>query len=135
MEVCRDQNLRSYNRGSEVQLVQQPLLNLQASTSTACTTSLEQHSVFRQVSPAWHNCQEHPLVLGIASSVSSYLSIHEDQSPPQPQQLNFSIHKERTPPDLQMSSTSKEAPSYTGNIKPVRKMTRDTFEASLSGER
>ncbi|XP_018531632.1 homeodomain-interacting protein kinase 1 [Lates calcarifer] len=25
MEVCRDQNLRSYNRGSEVQLVQQPL--------------------------------------------------------------------------------------------------------------
>ncbi|XP_018531633.1 uncharacterized protein LOC108883198 [Lates calcarifer] len=34
-----------------------------------------------------------------------------------------------------MSSTSKEAPSYTGNIKPVRKMTRDTFEASLSGER
>ncbi|XP_071326689.1 homeodomain-interacting protein kinase 2-like [Trachinotus anak] len=131
MEVCRDQS-PSTSRNSEVQSVQQPWLSPQASTSTA---SLDQHNVSHQVVPAWHSHQEHPLILGITSAITSYLSIHEEQSLQQPLQPSFSTHNERTSPELQLPIACEFAPSCTGNIKPVRKMKRDAFEVPQSSER
>ncbi|XP_044065504.1 homeodomain-interacting protein kinase 1-like isoform X2 [Siniperca chuatsi] len=115
MEVCQDQSLSSDNRDQ------------QASTSTTRSASLDQHNVSRQVPPAWHSRQEHPLVLGIASAVSSCLSIHEDQRSSEPQQLSFSIHEEGTRPERQLPITSEQAQSSKAITKPQGKRTRATF--------
>ncbi|XP_059195866.1 homeodomain-interacting protein kinase 3-like [Centropristis striata] len=150
MGVCRDQTLSSDNWD------QQP----QASTSTA---SLDKYNIPGQVTPAWHTRPEHPLVLGIASDVSSSLSIHEDQglemAPPESKSLKTDLieaqagkintfHPCRSPNSyspkrkvmkMSLVNDSKETPiealASEAETKPCRKRTRATFEASHSGSR
>lgn len=128
MEVCQDQRPISDTR--DAQPVRQPWLSPQASTSTA---GQSQHNISRHVLPAWHSRQEHPIILEITSAISSCLSIHEDWRPPEPRQLSLSPRGEKSQPELQLPF--KDAQSYTGEAKPVRKRSRGTFEASWSGDR
>ncbi|AWP20969.1 putative homeodomain-interacting protein kinase 3-like [Scophthalmus maximus] len=99
MEVCRHQCLSSDKRGYQSVLRYQPI-------------------------PAWYTHREHPLILQIASAMNS-LSMYEDQSPPQPQQLSLSTSRERTLSELQLPNAPEKA-SHTGTITPVRQ--RDTSE-------
>ncbi|XP_049426770.1 homeodomain-interacting protein kinase 1-like [Epinephelus fuscoguttatus] len=125
MEVCRDQSQRSED------MEQDSWLNPQASTSTA---TLDQHNTPSQVAPAWHNHQEHPLVLEVASAIFSSLSICDDQSPPRPQQLSCSVAKGKATPEHQLPTTSV-ATSDTGKVSDVRKLKRRFSETSQSGDR
>ncbi|XP_078021649.1 uncharacterized protein LOC117254553 [Epinephelus lanceolatus] len=122
MEVCRDQSQRSED------MEQDPWLNPQASTSTATPN---QHYTPSQVAPAWHNHHEHPLVLEVALAISSSLSICDDQSPPQPQQLSCSVAKGKATPEQQLPTTSV-ATSDTGKVSDVRKLKRRFSETSQS---
>ncbi|KAL7369687.1 hypothetical protein ABVT39_005490 [Epinephelus coioides] len=114
MEVCRDQSQRSED------MEQDPWLNPQASTSTATPN---QHYTPSQVAPAWHNHQEHPLVLEVALAIFSSLSICDDQSPPQPQQLSCSVAKGKATPEQQLPTTSV-ATSDTGKVSDMSKLKR-----------
>ncbi|KAI3360748.1 hypothetical protein L3Q82_012984 [Scortum barcoo] len=141
LEVCQDQRLGSDIRDRQL------WLNPQASTSTktakttstcnvttrntSTTKTTDQH-VSCSIPPAWHNHQEHPLVLEITSAVSSCLSIHEDQRSLEQEELNVSGHEDKIQPELQLSVASEQSQSFT--VKRARKRPRDSFEASWSGD-
>lgn len=82
MEVCQTLRLGNVNK----QLSQQ--------TSTD-TISMDQ-PIPNQACPAWCRQGEHPTILGIASAISSRLSIYEDWSPEKQQQICFSVPVNKT---------------------------------------
>ncbi|XP_034552970.1 homeodomain-interacting protein kinase 2-like isoform X2 [Notolabrus celidotus] len=121
MKVCQD---------SKVQQDQQLCLNQQPSTSTASPVQQDNSS---HVTPAWQSPVEHPVILTIASSVSSSLSIDEPQKSSQQPETGFTFSRKRTQLDTDSPMHFDGAPSpHRGGLRRGLRQTKTTTDDPTS---